>query len=208
MPQKLVHLPIPTHSIKFWCSMIHKMHLAYVGKMSCGSTNPRQWVSRHYESLLTIILEIIWHTKNMLLKRSFKMKFLIGVWPVWHSILFFKITYLYYYIGDSHHVNGYHYFDHEIVTTTTKPNPGWHLNEWFSLNLSHGLKNNMCSHTLPNVSHIRDVAKLSCKKPKIWRFLSVEHEGNIGYGWWCKAANFPAISKVSNVYFCKNLGFV
>ena len=23
----------------------------------------------------------------------------------------------------------------------------------------------MCSHTLPNVSHIRDVAKLSCKKP-------------------------------------------
>lgn len=42
--------------------------------MSCGSTNPRQWVSRRYESLLTIILEIIWHTKNMLLKRSFKMK--------------------------------------------------------------------------------------------------------------------------------------
>ena len=29
----------------------------------------------------------------------FKMKFLLGFWPVWHSILFFKMTY---FIGDSH----------------------------------------------------------------------------------------------------------
>ena len=53
-------------------------------------------------------------------------------------------------------VNGYHYFDHEIVTTTPKPKLGWHLNELF-LYTCHMVYRIICAHIPNPMFHISEM---------------------------------------------------